>query len=41
MVSLTDLEGAKFGMNIEGGSIAVFLLLPDTLIFPRVEDSDD
>lgn len=41
MVSLTDLEGAKFGINIAGGSVVVFdLLLPDTL-FPRVENSDD
>jgi len=32
MVSLTDLEGAKFGINIAGGSI-VFDLLSDVL-FP-------
>lgn len=40
MVSLTDLEGAKFGINIAGGSIVVFVLLSDVL-FPRVENSDD
>ena len=40
MVSLTDLEGAKLGINIAGGSIEVFNLLPDTLL-PRTENSDD